>query len=347
MDACKRIGGFDISGVMETIEGCDDTFHYRNKVEFSVDTKHGIIGKHLRGSSSRLTGIEECMLQSKGAHKIYKDVHEYLMNDGALLEEIEYIVIRWSQAYATALVNIVTKRNILGHLKTFGDYLSKKHGKSLTGIVNSVSDSTRPLEERRIVQEEVVCGRPELMEKLGSCLYRISPNSFFQVHTAQTEKMYDFIMNAVAESSDKQGVVLDLYCGAGSIAIFLAQKAKYVYGVEISQSSIDDARYNCTLNNVTNVEFIHGDVIDTFSSIDAIVVDPARKGLSSNALQGIVKINPTIVVYVSCNVATQARDVKQICESGQYDVISVKPFDLFPQTVHVENVVICKRKDGV
>ena len=146
--------------------------------------------------------------------------------------------------------------------------------------------------------------------------------------------------------------MLDLYCGAGTIAIFLAQKAKYVYGIEISESSINDARYNATLNNAKNVEFVQGDVgkvIGNFSGIvpDAIVVDPARKVLSSDALQGILSMNPKRIVYVSCHVATQARDVKQILNSGRYTIVSVKPFDLFPQTIHVENVVICKRRDGV
>ncbi len=351
-DAFNRIGGVDISGVMEAIEESLDAYHYRNKVEFSIDHTGGILGKHIQGSSTKLIEVGECKLQSKVSHEIYKDIREYAMNDRFLLQEIHHIVIRWSQAYATALVNIVTKRNIAGKLKRLGQYLSEKHGERLTGVVNSVTDSTRPVEQRRIMQEELVCGKEHLLEKLGSCSYRVSPNSFFQVHTAQTEKMYDFVSNAVNSGVEKDGVVLDLYCGAGTIAIFLAQKAKYVYGIEISESSINDARYNATLNNAKNVEFVQGDVgkvIGNFSGIvpDAIVVDPARKGLSSDALQGILSMNPKRIVYVSCHVATQARDVKQILNSGRYTIVSVKPFDLFPQTIHVENVVICKRRDGV
>ena len=350
MDAFKRIGGIEVSGVVEDIEGCDDTYYYRNKVEFSVDSIRGIIGKHIQGSSTVLTAVEKCVLQSKSAHSIYEDLRGYILKDEQLLEEIQYVVIRSSRAHDKVLVNIVTRKNFTRSLKPLGDYLAEHHPERLSGVVNSVSDSTRPLEERQIIHEHVVWGTPWLMEQLGSCMYRVSPNSFFQVHTAQTEKMYDFVLNAVDGHLGKDSVVLDLYCGTGTISIHLAQRAKYVYGVEISESSIKDALYNAELNNADNVEFVRGDVervIDTMAGNlpDAIVVDPARKGLSSNAVQGILKIRPRLIVYVSCHVATQARDIKQIVDSGQYDIVSVKPFDLFPQTIHVENVVVCKRKD--
>lgn len=370
MDAFTRLAGLEISydvseenNVMKAIEACDDIYHYRNKVEFSIDSNTGIVGKHKQGSSVALTKIDDCKLQSRGSHVIYENVCRYLSDDALLLKEIQYIVIRWSHADENALVNIVTKRNLAHKLKRLAESLRKSHSEKLAGVVNSICDGSRPLEERRIVDEVLVWGKPELMEKLGSCVYRVSPNSFFQVNTKQTEKLYKYISEVAViqrrnvdsgglETSGTPTSILDLYCGTGTISIFLAQGASHVYGVDLSESCIKDARYNAMLNHVENVEFIHGDVGNVISSVpgpppDVVIVDPARRGLSSSALQGLLKINPRLIVYVSCHVATQARDIAEIEKSGNYRVVSIKPFDLFPQTIHVETVVVCKRKDTI
>lgn len=351
-NAFSRIGGLKGIGmdssdsVLMSIEGCEEEYHYRNKVEFSIDSAHSIVGKHIRGSSATLIDVEDCKLQSVGGQMIYEDIRGYLLNEAFLLQEIQYFVIRWSHAYSNALINIITNKDLTVDLKGLADFLAAKHAGRLSGIVNSVSESGRPLEERQIVQAHTVWGRPELLEKVGPCVYRISPNSFFQVNSRQTEKLYEYVLNAAEVS--QSDIVLDLYCGAGTISIFLAQRARKVYGVEISESSITDAHYNASLNNVNNIEFIQGDVANVIDMMqceppDVVIVDPARKGVSSKALHRILELKSKTIVYVSCHVATQARDIKKIIESGLYEIISIKPFDLFPQTTHIETVVVCRR----
>jgi len=194
----------------------------------------------------------------------------------------------------------------------------------------------------------VLWGEGNLLEKLSSFTYRVSPNSFFQTNTKQAQMLYEYVVEQAQISSDD--VVFDLYSGTGSMSLFLASKAGSVYGIEISESSVTDARYNAALNGVDNVEFAQGDVgsisqLSHGKQPDIVVVDPARAGLSKRAIKGLLKCLPKRLVYVSCNAATQARDVRDFVNSG-YRLESVRPFDLFPQTMHVECVAVLNQKDA-
>lgn len=192
-------------------------------------------------------------------------------------------------------------------------------------------------------------GEDKIVDYIGEYKFFISPKSFFQVNPTQTEILY----NKVLEYLDLKGneTVVDLYCGAGTIAIYIAKYVKKVYGVEIVKQSIEDGRENLNLNNVDNVEFIQGkseNILPKLNEqgikIDAIVVDPPRKGLDKTLIDSITKANPEKIVYVSCNPATLARDLGYLKENG-YKLKEVQPVDMFPMTTHIECVIGIQRKD--
>ncbi|WPT13008.1 RNA methyltransferase OB0768 [Picochlorum sp. SENEW3] len=350
-NAFKRIGGVKSlgeKGIFRDIVGCDDEFHYRNKVEFSVDSHAKVIGKHVRGSADALVHISECVLQTNAANRLYRDICAVVLEEDAVISTVQHIVIRFSNAFQQCLVNIVTKDDARNNLSRLVEYVSERHADTLRGIVNSVSQDGALLEERKVETEHVLWGEGDLLEKLSCFTYRISPNSFFQTNTKQAERLYEYVVEQAQISSDD--VVFDLYSGAGSMSLFLASNAKSVYGIEISESSVADARYNAALNGVDNVEFVQGDVghisqLTHGRQPDIVVVDPARAGLSKRAIKGLLKCMPKKLVYVSCNAATQARDVREFLNNG-YWLESVRPFDLFPQTMHVECVAVLHRKDA-
>ncbi len=203
-----------------------------------------------------------------------------------------------------------------------------------------------------IMGEEVISlfGPGYIEDYIGDIKYQISPLSFYQVNPAQTEKLYRTALEYAGLTGEE--TVWDLYCGIGTISLFLAQKAKRVYGVEVVPQAIGDARKNAALNGMSNVEFFVGRAEEVLPEAyernqihaDVIVVDPPRKGCDEKCLETIVKMAPERVVYVSCDSATLARDLKYLCGRG-YEVRKVRCCDMFPATVHVETVVLIQRKD--
>jgi 23S rRNA (uracil1939-C5)-methyltransferase len=190
----------------------------------------------------------------------------------------------------------------------------------------------------------VIFGEEAIYDYIGEFKFRISPLSFFQVNPVQTEILYGKAMEYAGLKGDE--VVFDAYCGIGTISLFLSKKVKKVYGIEIVPEAINNAKENAKLNGVDNVEFLIGESETVIPELygkgikaDVIVVDPPRKGCDEKLLEVIAEMGPTRVVYVSCNPATLARDLKYLSERG-YEVREVQPVDMFPQTVHVETVVL-------
>ena len=203
---------------------------------------------------------------------------------------------------------------------------------------------------------EILCGQGYITDYIGNVKYQISPLSFYQVNPVQTEKLYGLALEYADLKGDE--TVWDLYCGIGTISLFLAQKAKQVYGVEIVPQAIDDAKENAKINAIDNAEFFVGkaeEVLPEYyaeyerehngetAHADVIVVDPPRKGCDETLLETIVKMQPEKVVYVSCDSATLARDLKYLCANG-YEIRMCRGVDQFPQSVHVETVVLLSRK---
>ena len=193
---------------------------------------------------------------------------------------------------------------------------------------------------------ELVYGKDEFLEKIGEYVFKISPKSFFQINSAMVEKLYEKVASCL--QNDRDNTILDLYCGVGTISIYVSKYVKKVVGVEVSKSSIKDATVNKELNSCQNVEFIRGKSEDKIQSIikdykaETVIVDPPRKGLEKSLIEVISKSQVEKVIYVSCNPTTLARDLKLFTENG-FEVVEVEGYDMFPNTVHVETVVLMYR----
>lgn len=353
-NAFERIAGLKgshaaLSGLQ--ITGSPMAYNYRNRVEFSC-REDRCLGKHRRGSKD-IVEIRGCALQSEVADRCYASILEH--GFGGLVDDVrvEYVTIRESASSGDVLVNVVTRTRADASLGPLAEHLSRSCP-SLRGVVNSVLEGDSPVELRRVAAEYVVWGVGFVEERLGECVYKVSPNAFFQVNTAVAESLYRAVVDAAAVRPTD--VVLDLYCGSGTIGLFLAKHSETpparILGIEVADGSITDARHNAERNGVDCATFVRGDVGDVqriahgagegFARPDVIVCDPARAGLSKRALEGILSLEPRTLVYVSCNVSTQARDCKRLVESGQYAVDRVQCFDMYPMTTHVESVCTLK-----
>lgn len=248
------------------------------------------------------------------------------------------------------MVCLVLNGDNLPHSEKLVDKLSKIHG--MTSITYSINK-----ENTNVIMGKEICvlwGQAYITDYIGDVQYQISPLSFFQVNPVQTEKLY----RKALEYADLKGeeTVWDLYCGIGTISLFLAQKAKRVYGVEIVPQAIEDAKNNARINGITNAEFFVGkaeEVLPEYyeayerehgkkAHADVIVVDPPRKGCEETLLDTMVSMQPKRIVYVSCDSATLARDLKYLCERG-YEIQKIRPYDQFSHTVHVESAVLLSR----
>lgn len=349
----ERIGGFtDI--LLEPIVGMENPYHYRNKAQFPVGTdKNGeIVTGFYAGRTHDIIPNTKCYLGAEVNEEILHVVLEYMKkyNISAYNETtgkglVRHVLIRTGFTSGEIMVCIVVNGKKLPRAEKLVDELVKLEG--MTSITLNVNEKRTNV----ILGEEVrlLWGTTFIQDNIGNITYRISPLSFYQVNPVQTRKLYETAL----EYADLKGeeTVWDLYCGIGTISLFLAQKAKMVYGVEIVPQAIEDARENAELNGIDNAKFYVGKAEEVLPELyekegicaDVIVVDPPRKGCDEKCLETIVKMQPDRVVYVSCDSATLARDLRYLCERG-YEVIKGRACDMFPMTTHVETVVMLSHK---
>ena len=353
----ERIGGFtDIP--MEKILGMEQPFHYRNKAQFPVGkSKDGrIITGFYAGRTHSIIENRDCalgvtrnkeVLDRVIAHMEKFHIQPYDENTGKGL--MRHVLIRYGFFTDEMMVClIINGENLPGEEALV---------KSLRQIPETVSVMVNVNKKRNnvILGEKVrlLWGQPYITDKIGEISYQISPLSFFQVNPYQTGRLYGKALEYAQLSGNE--TVWDLYCGIGTISLFLAQKAKMVRGVEIIPAAIENAKENARLNGFDNTEFFVGKAEEvlpeqfarTGERADVIVVDPPRKGCDETLLSTIIEMQPDRVVYVSCDSATLARDLKYLCERG-YELKKVCPVDMFPNTVSVETVVLLshKKPDG-
>ena len=353
----ERIGGFtDIP--MEKILGMEQPFHYRNKAQFPVGkSKDGrIITGFYAGRTHSIIENRDCalgvtrnkeVLDRVIAHMEKFHIQPYDENTGKGL--VRHVLIRYGFFTDEMMVCLIIN----------GEKLPDEEAlvKSLRQIPEAVSVMVNVNKKRNnvILGEKVrlLWGKPYITDKIGEISYQISPLSFFQVNPYQTGRLYGKALEYAQLSGNE--TVWDLYCGIGTISLFLAQKAKMVRGVEIIPAAIENAKENARLNGFDNTEFFVGKAEEvlpeqfarTGERADVIVVDPPRKGCDETLLSTIIEMQPDRVVYVSCDSATLARDLKYLCERG-YELKKVCPVDMFPNTVSVETVVLLshKKPDG-
>ena len=352
----RRIGGFtDIPFL--PIMGMDEPWRYRNKAQFPFGrNKNGeIVTGFYAGRTHDIIPQEDCLLGVEENKKILESIKEYMIeNHVAPYEEethqglIRHALIRKGFKTGELMVCVIINGKKLPHSEKLVEKLCRFDG--MTSISYSINtDKTNVILGKELVN---LYGPGYITDYIGDVKYRISPLSFYQVNPVQTEKLYGTALEYAGLTGGE--VVWDLYCGIGTISLFLAQKAKKVYGVEIVPQAIDDARENAKLNSLDNVEFFVGKAEEVLPEqyeknkvyADVIVVDPPRKGCDEQCLNTIVTMAPKRVVYVSCDSATLARDLKMLCEKG-YEVEKVRCCDMFGWTTHIETVCLLVLRNPV
>jgi 23S rRNA (uracil1939-C5)-methyltransferase len=348
----QRIGGF--SGIpLEPICGMEVPFHYRNKAQFPVgrDKNGKIITGFYAGRTHSIIENRDCLLGVPENKEILDLVIAFMEEEGiAPYEEatgkglVRHVLIRYGFTTKEIMVCLVLNGRKLPHGERLAERLAEIPG--MTSITLNVNTKRTNV----ILGDEILplWGKDYIEDYIGEIKYRISPLSFYQVNPVQTKKLYEKALE-YAELTGKE-TVWDLYCGIGTISLFLAKQAKQVYGVEIVPAAIEDAKNNARLNHITNAEFYVGKAEEVLPDLyekegihaDVIVVDPPRKGCEESLLDTIVKMAPDRVVYVSCDSATLARDLKYLSERG-YRVVKGQGVDQFPMSVHVESVACLHR----
>ena len=355
----ERIGGFS-EIPMEPIVGMEEPYHYRNKAQFPVGTdKDGhIVTGFYAGRTHTIIPNRDCALGLPVNREILDLVIDFMekYHVSAYDEKtgkglVRHVLIRCGFTSKEKMVCLIINGKSLPHSEKLVEALRKIDG--MTSIsINCNTERTNVILGRKTV---VLWGQEYITDQIGEISYEISPVSFYQVNPVQTEKLYGLAL----EYADLHGEenVWDLYCGIGTISLFLAQKAKKVYGVEIIPQAIENAKRNAVKNGIENAEFFVGkseEVLPEFyekeaaagrkAHADVIVVDPPRKGCDEKLLETIVKMAPDRVVYVSCDSATLARDLKILCENG-YELKRARAVDQFCHTVHTESVCLMERTD--
>lgn len=362
----RRIGKVDLP-MMEPIVGCINDTHYRNKLEFTFSNKRYLLpgeiskedvipqqnalGFHVPRIFDKVVDINTCYLMAEPTNAIRNTVREF-----ALANNYTFYDIRQHTGWLRNLtLRICSTGEVMVNI-SFGYEDEKERIRLLDHLLEKVPAITTLLytinpkfnDTIYDLHPQVYTGKGYVIEKLEDFQFKIGPKSFFQTNTQQGERLYE-ITRSFAELTGKE-TVYDLYCGTGSIGIFVSGLAKKIIGVEVIKEAIDDARENAALNGITHAEFFAGDVIDICDDAffaahgrpDVIITDPPRAGMHQNLVDKLLEIEAPLIVYVSCNPATQARDLLML--DDKYAVTKVQAVDMFPHTHHIENVVQLKLK---
>lgn len=365
-ETLKRIGKVALPPFLPIV-GATETKYYRNKIEYtfgnkrfllkeelsdeSISGQQNVAGFHAKGLFDKVVDIETCYLQAEPTNAIRLAIKNFAISHNWSFYDIRehHGFLRTMQVRlcetGELMVNIVVGENDVQKIKLLMEYVSGQFP-AITTLLYTIN--TKWNDSLYDLEPIVFSGKGYAIEKLENFQFKIGPKSFFQTNTKQAEKLYQ-ITRDFAELTGKE-TVYDLYCGTGSIGIFVSEKAKKIIGVEMIAAAIDDANENAALNNLSSTSFYAGDVIEicndeffaTHGRPDVIITDPPRAGMHEKLVKKILEIAAPTVVYVSCNPATQARDLLLLDE--KYAVTKVQPVDMFPHTHHIENVVQLKLK---
>ena len=335
--------------------GMDKPYNYRNKAQYPIGIdKNGqaIIGV-FANRTHEVIEFEECLIQNKESQKIAKFICDYIKEKNISVYDektgkglLRHIVIKVGfNTNEIMCILVINGRDF------------KEEQELVTELINNFSNIKTIIKNINTKNTNVILGQENtniygdgfIYDKLKDYTFKISPLSFYQINPIQTEKLYDLALKG-AKLTGKE-IVFDLYCGIGTIGIYMAKQAKKIYGIEIVEQAIEDAKENCRKNNITNAEYFAGDTQELLVDLienkkinpNVIVVDPPRKGLDNITVENIKKIKPERVIYVSCNPATLMRDLNKLEEI--YDIQEIQPVDMFPFTSHVESVAVLSIKE--
>ena len=337
---------------VEETEGMENPYNYRNKAQypFGVDKE----GKPVIGVFAKRTHeiipIKECLIQNKKAEELAKFVLDFISENNISIynEEsqkglVRHIVTKIGLKTNEIMLILVINGESIAKEKELVSKVKEKFPEVKTIVKNINRENTNVIMGKENVN---IYGDGYIKDKLGDFIFKISPHSFYQVNPVQAEKLYN--IGVEAAKIDKEDTVFDLYCGIGTITLFMSKYAKKVYGIEIVEEAIKDANENARINNVDNTEFIAGDVEIVLDRLinkehiipDVVMVDPPRKGLDSKSIENLLKILPKKLVYISCNPATLVRDLSKL--EDKYKITMIKPVDMFPFSKHIECVSLLK-----
>lgn len=337
----------------ENIIGANDPYYYRNKVQvaFGFNHKKVICGNYVE-STHHIVEIKDCQLANKEANDIIATIKELAISFKIpIFDEFNYrgclrhVVIRLSENTGQIMVILVTGSYVFPRKNDFIKVLLKKHPQ-ITTIVQSINNRHTSMV---LGDKFIVCyGKGYIEDNLNGLIFRISPASFYQVNSKQTEKLYNCAIN-LAELKPND-IVIDAYCGTGTIGLSLASRVRKVIGVELNKEAIKDAKINAKINNITNAEFICDDagkyiqhLAYNKQKVDVVIMDPPRAGSDEKFLSSVLKLKPKKVVYISCNPYTQKQNIRYLMKYG-YKINNIQPVDMFPFTEHVENISVLYRK---
>ena len=333
--------------VRETL-GMDYPYYYRNKIQFPVGIDKD--GKPQMGVFANRTHeiipIEECLIQNETSEKIAKYIFNFWINKGWTIYNektreglLRHIVIKVGIKTNEFMCILVINGKDIANKESLVSSITREFPQVKSIVLNSNMKNTN------VILGDVntnIFGEGYITDKLGDFIFKISPMSFYQVNPVQTLNLYNLAVQGANIS--KGDIVFDLYCGIGTISIFMSKFAKKVYGIEIVKEAVESAKENAKINNIKNVEFLAGDVEKVLEDMivnkniipDIIMVDPPRRGLDDVSISNILKVKPKRLVYISCNPATLVRDLAKLEDT--YDIMNIRPVDMFPYTGHVECV---------
>lgn len=365
-DNLQRIGKIDAEGILPIIPS-DSIYFYRNKLEYTfsasrwltqdeIDSETPIsnrnaLGFHIPGLFDKVLDIKKCYLQADPSNDIRLSLKKFAEDQG-----LSFCDLRLHTGFLRNLIIRTTSTGEIMVIVCFGENNTENIAKTMEFLKNSFPGITSLMYVVNTKLNDTIFdlpvvlfnGRDHIIEKMEDLHFKIGPKSFYQTNSAQAYKLYSVTREFAGLTGDE--IVYDLYTGTGTIANFVAKKCKKVIGVELIKEAIKDAETNASVNNINNASFFTGDIKDVFTSNfigehgrpEVVILDPPRAGVHENVLGCLLTVLPEKIVYVSCNPATQARDIAILSES--YKVEKIQPVDMFPQTHHVENVVLMRKK---
>ena len=366
-DALQRLAKVDVSGI-ETILGSKASRYYRNKLEYTFSDKRWLtdedmhsneememnaLGYHIPGRFDKILNIEHCHLQADPSNDIRNKVREYALSQGISFYNLKN--------HEGALRNLIIRNSSIGELMVIVVFAHADE-EQIAGMMEFIQENFKGItsllyiinhkKNDTIFDQDihVYAGRDHIFENMNGLKFKIGPKSFYQTNSDQAFELYKIAKDFAGFNGDE--LVYDLYTGAGTIANFIAADVKKVIGIEYVPTAIEDAKINSDINNIQNTSFFSGDMKEILNTDfvsangkpDVVITDPPRAGMHPDVVERLLEIEAEKIVYVSCNAATQARDIALL--KPKYEISRIRPVDMFPHTQHVENVVLlCLRKD--
>ena len=361
-DLFQKIGDMKKINITKIVPA-KEIYHYRNKMDFTFSNKRWLLkndsmkkpkdfalGLHISGRYDKILDIDNCLIQDEYINDILNEIKTWAKKNNLSPYDLKrhsgflrHVVFRKSNYMNNIMVNLVTTIYNKNIMLDFKKMIIKKFNK-VSSIINTINNKKAAITIGE--EQHLVYGKKSIIEKIDSYLFEISADSFFQTNSNQTKKLYDIIKDE-CQLSGKE-IVYDMFCGTGTIGIYIAKHSKSVFGFEIVSDAIKDAKKNAKINQIKNIKFYCVDITKHIGDYilsqkinfpDIIILDPPRAGLNLKIINALITLNAKKIIYTSCNPATAARDIKILCENN-FSLKKINPIDMFPHTPHIEIVCV-------